>query len=101
MERNSIKHLLMSSNYFVLNKKLVKILGIETAFFLTSLAEADEMLADKDGWFYQTVPQMQEVTGLSEHKQNSYCSLIIVLLNFFPFYPPFREIICLFNLLYF
>ena len=79
MGRNSIKHLLMSSNYFVLNKKLVKILGIETAFFLTSLAEADEMLADKDGWFYQTVPQMQEVTGLSEHKQNSCIEKLVSL----------------------
>lgn len=79
MERNSIKHLLMSSNYFVLNKKLVKILGIETAFFLTSLAEADEMLADKDGWFYQTVPQMQEVTGLSEYKQNSCIEKLVSL----------------------
>lgn len=79
MERNSIKHLLMSSNYFVLNKKLVKILGIETAFFLTSLAEADEMLADENGWFYQTVPQMQELTGLSEHKQNSCIEKLISL----------------------
>lgn len=79
MERNSIKHLLMSSNYFVLNKKLVKILGIETAFFLTSLAEADEMLADEDGWFYQTVPQIEEMTGLSEHKQKKCIDKLISL----------------------
>ena len=79
MEKNSIKQLLMSSNYFVLNKKLVKILGIETAFFLTSLVEADEMLADDEGWFYQTVPQIQEVTGLSEHKQNNCIEKLISL----------------------
>ena len=79
MERNSIKHLLMSSNYFVLNKKLVKILGIETAFFLTSLVEADEMLADEDGWFYQTVPQIEEMTGLSEHKQKKCIDKLISL----------------------
>ena len=79
MEKNSIKQLLMSSNYFVLNKKLVKILGIETAFFLTSLVEADEMLADDEGWFYQTVPQIQETTGLSEHKQNNCIEKLISL----------------------
>lgn len=79
MERNSIKHLLMSSNYFVLNKKLVKELGIETAFLLTSLVEADEMLADENGWFYQTVPQIEEMTGLSEHKQKKCIDKLISL----------------------
>lgn len=79
MERNSIKQLLMSSNYFVLNKKLVKELGIETAFLLTSLVEADEMLADEEGWFYQTVPQIEEMTGLSEHKQKKCIDKLISL----------------------
>lgn len=79
MERNSIKQLLMSSNYFVLNKKLVKELGIETAFLLTSLSEADEMLADEDGWFYQTVPQIEEMTGLTKYKQSVCIEQLISL----------------------
>lgn len=70
MERNSIKRLLMTSNYYVLNKTLVKNLGIETAFFLTTLVEADEMLADEEGWFYQMAPLLEEMTGLSNHKQS-------------------------------
>lgn len=69
MERNSIKQLLMSSNYFVLNKKLVKGLGIETAFFLSVLVEADDQLADENGWFYQTSKTIEEITGLSNYKQ--------------------------------
>lgn len=71
MVKNSIKQLLMTSNFYVLNKTLVKKLGIETAFFLTTLVEADEVLADEDGWFYQTVPQIEEMTGLTKHKQNN------------------------------
>ncbi|MFR4480055.1 MAG: hypothetical protein ACLUBL_12145 [Fusobacterium sp.] len=69
MERNSIKQLLMTSNFYVLNKQLVKKLGIETAFFLTALVEADETLADNEGWFYQTSKTLEEITGLSNHKQ--------------------------------
>lgn len=79
MERNSIKKLLMTSNFFVLNKQLVKNLGIETAFFLTTLVEADDMLADEDGWFYQTVPALEEITGLSNHKQSKCIEQLISL----------------------
>ena len=79
MEKNSIKQLLMTSNFYVLNKQLVKSLGIETAFFLTALVEADEMLADEKGWFYQTVPQIEEMTGLTKHKQNNCINELISL----------------------
>lgn len=79
MERNSIKRLLMTSNYYVLNKTLVKNLGIETAFFLTTLVEADEMLADEEGWFYQTAPLLEEMTGLSNHKQSKCIEQLISL----------------------
>lgn len=69
----------MTSNFYVLNKQLVKSLGIETAFFLTALVEADEMLADENGWFYQTVPQIEEMTGLTKHKQNNCINELISL----------------------
>ena len=70
MERNSIKQLLMSSNYFILNKQLVKSLGIETAFLLSALVEADDQLADEEGWFYQTSKTIEDITGLSNYKQS-------------------------------
>ena len=79
MERNSIKQLLMTSNFYVLNKQLVKKLGIETAFFLTALVEADETLADDEGWFYQTSKTLEEITGLSNHKQTKCIEQLISL----------------------
>ena len=79
MEKNSIKQLLMTSNFYVLNKQLVKSLGIETAFFLTTLVEADETLADDEGWFYQTSKTSEEITGLSNHKQTKCIEQLISL----------------------
>ena len=60
----------MSSNYYTLNKQIVKALGIEPAFLLTILIEASDGLADDEGWFYQTIETLEELTGLSRHKQN-------------------------------
>lgn len=79
MEKNSIKQLLMTSNFYVLNKQLVKSLGIETAFFLTTLVEADETLADDEGWFYQNSKTLEEITGLSNHKQTKCIEQLISL----------------------
>lgn len=79
MEKNSIKQLLMASNFYILNKHLVKTLGIETAFFLTALVEADEILADKNGWFYQTIPQIEKMTGLTKHKQTNCINELLIL----------------------
>ena len=60
-------------------KQLVKSLGIETAFFLTTLVEADETLADDEGWFYQTSKTLEEITGLSNHKQTKCIEQLISL----------------------
>lgn len=79
MEKSSIKQLLMASNFYILNKYLVKTLGIETAFFLTALVEADEILADKNGWFYQTIPQIEKMTGLTKHKQTNCINELLIL----------------------
>lgn len=70
MQERTFKQLLMSSNYYTLNKQIVKTLGIEPAFLLTILIEASDGLADDKGWFYQTIETLEELTGLSRHKQN-------------------------------
>ena len=70
MQERTFKQLLMSSNYYTLNKQVVKTLGIEPAFLLTILIEASDGLADNEGWFYQTIETLEELTGLSRHKQN-------------------------------
>ncbi|WP_336154728.1 hypothetical protein [Fusobacterium polymorphum] len=70
MQERTFKQLLMSSNYYTLNKQIVKALGIEPTFLLTILIEASDGLADDEGWFYQTIETLEELTGLSRHKQN-------------------------------
>lgn len=70
MEDRTLKQLLMSSSYFVLNKQIVKAIGIESGFLLTTLIEASDGLANEDGWFYKTAPSLEEETGLSNHKQS-------------------------------
>ena len=70
MEDRTLKQLLMSSSYFVLNKQIVKAIGIEAGFLLTTLIEASDGLSNEDGWFYKTAPSLEEETGLSNHKQS-------------------------------
>lgn len=64
------KQLLLSDGYWVLNKKMVQLFGLEAAFLLSSFAEAEQMMADNDGWFYQTSDTVEEITTLSRHKQD-------------------------------
>lgn len=66
-----VKSIIRSSNYWNLSKPLVKKLGIETAFLFTNLIEADEMMKTKDGWFFQTIEKLEDVTTLSRHKQDN------------------------------
>ena len=70
MLEKTFKQLLMSSNYYTLNKQIVKTLGIESAFLLTILIEASDGLADEEGWFYQTIEKIGELTGIGRHKQD-------------------------------
>lgn len=71
MSKALVKQLLMSSNYWTLNKTIVSIFGIETALLLTVFAEAENMMADKDGWFYQTTSTIEKITTLKRFKQDN------------------------------
>ena len=79
MQEKTFKQLLMSSNYSTLNKQIVKELGIESAFLLTILIEASDGLADNEGWFYQTIEKIGELTGLGRHKQDKIIKELIDL----------------------
>lgn len=79
MQEKTFKQLLMSSNYYTLNKQIVKELGIESAFLLTILIEASDGLADSEGWFYQTIEKIGELTGLGRHKQDKIIKELIDL----------------------
>lgn len=79
MQEKTFKQLLMSSNYYTLNKQIVKELGIETAFLLTILIEASDGLSDDEGWFYQTIEKIGELTGIGRHKQDKIIKDLIEL----------------------
>ena len=72
-----VKELLLSSNYWVLSKPIVKEFGLEAAFLLSNLAEAESMMSDEEGWFYQTSSTIEEITGLSNHKQTTAINQLI------------------------
>lgn len=63
------KEILMSNNFWVLNKRIVKEYGVETALLLSVFAEADKMLSDEEGWFFQTAETIEKLTGMSNHIQ--------------------------------
>ena len=79
MQDKTFKQLLMSSNYYTLNKQIVKSLGIESAFLLTILIEASDGLSDDEGWFYQTIEKIWELTGIGRHKQDKIIKDLIEL----------------------
>lgn len=79
MQEKTFKQLLMSSNYYTLNKQIVKEIGIESAFLLTILIEASDGLADEEGWFYQTIEKIGELTGIGRHKQDKIIKKLIEL----------------------
>lgn len=76
-DRLLVKQLLLTENFWTLSKPLVKMFGIETAFVLSNLAEVEKMMADKNGWFYQTADMLEEFTGLSRYKQDQAIDQLI------------------------
>ena len=68
---NLVKEILKSSGYWVLNKTIAKEFGIDGALLLSVFAEAETMMGDEEGWFYQTAETIEEITGLSRFKQDN------------------------------
>lgn len=73
MKKNTVKQLLLMNNYYSLNKTLVSRLGIEEAFFICLLAEAEQLFKghEKDGYFFQTAKEIETRSGLSSYKQRT------------------------------
>ena len=61
------------NNYYSLNKTLVSRLGIEEAFFICLLAEAEQLFKgnERDGYFFQTAKEIETRSGLSGYKQRT------------------------------
>lgn len=66
--------LLSSRNYLIINKDLMRILGIDESILLGELAgEYDSWLKKgmlKNGYFYSTIDNVEKNTTLSKYKQN-------------------------------
>lgn len=59
------------------NKYLAKKLGIEESFLFSCMIEGSAMLADKDGWFYQTIETLYKITGIKRGKQDRIIEKLI------------------------
>lgn len=64
------KQLILSNSYWAMSKPVVEYFGVETAFMLSVLSEAEQMMSDKEGWFYQTAETIEGMSGLSRYKQD-------------------------------
>ena len=74
--RELVRSTISSEAHFVLNKKLVKILGAEPSVFLSDLLSKERYFNEKnqlteDGWFFNTQKNRKEDTGIPYHHQTA------------------------------
>ncbi|MGL5594778.1 hypothetical protein [Cetobacterium sp.] len=63
-----LKNIFNGSSYFMLNKVILKEVGLDEAVILSCLIEAGELFEKE--WFYQTVETVEELTTITEYRQN-------------------------------
>lgn len=65
--------LLAAGNYIAVNRSLIKAFGLESAVLVGELASEAKYWNDRgkldDGWFFSTIENVQEATGLSGYQQ--------------------------------
>lgn len=71
-----IKPLLLSNNYWIISKPIFYVLGLDATFLLSHFSEAENTIADKDGWFYQTVPTVERMTKLGRFRQEEAIEIL-------------------------
>ena len=68
-----MKHLLSSSAFLVVNKKLSKEIGLHEVVLLADLISKEEYFVENqqltDGWFFNTAKNIQADTTLTSHQQ--------------------------------
>ena len=67
-----MKHLLSSSSFLIVNKRLAKQVGLKGAILLADLISKEEYFIAKgmtDGWFFNTAKNIEEDTCLTSHQQ--------------------------------
>jgi hypothetical protein len=78
--RTQIISTLSKDSFWMINKKLTLILGIETALLTSELISKDFYYSEKNeeynGWFYHTNKRIEENTTLTRHKQERCISIL-------------------------
>ena len=68
-----MKHLLSSTAFLVVNKKLAKEIGLHETVLLADLISKEQYFIEnnqiQDGWFFNTAKNIQEDTSLTAHQQ--------------------------------
>ena len=69
-----VNEIMASNGYIVLNKKVVRIFGLEASAILGELTAKSKYFKDRgeltdDGYFYSTVDALEENTSIKEKKQ--------------------------------
>lgn len=74
---NYAKELITSSSFITLNKNVIDELGVECAYTLSVLSEAETLLSDEEGWFYQTASTLQTLTKFTPYRQSEVLKVLI------------------------
>ena len=74
----SAKNILKSTSWFIVNKAISKIVGVEAALFLSYLCEKEQWFTpqskNEEGWFYLLSQNIEEDTTLSYRVQKTCIS---------------------------
>ena len=69
-----MKHLLSSTSFIIVNKRLATRVGLKEAILLADLISKEQYFIDNDtiknGWFFNTAKNIEKDTTLSRHKQS-------------------------------
>lgn len=69
---------LAAGNYIAVNRSLIKVFGLEGAVLIGELASEAKYWNDRDkledGWFFSTIENVEEATGLSGYQQRKALS---------------------------
>ena len=81
-ENINIVSLLASDNYFVVNRDLIKIIGLKPAVLFSELCSEQNFFNKKEDseecvWFYATQDKLQDKTGLSAYEQREALKVLV------------------------
>ena len=74
-----MKHLLSSSAFLIVNKKLAKQVGLKGAVLLADLISKEEYFIANgmsDGWFFNTAKNIEQDTCLTTHQQSKAIKML-------------------------